>query len=237
MNDLLANLFPPLAASWGYWIIARGLTAARAALKWTARKSWPLALLLAVAMPQARAGWFTRGPDPKTEAANRALERAAQIAAEAASTQAQEHGRLLHAVEALSNERTHLAKHLEHLGTLASRDSAYAAALQAAAPLLVAVAVLALGCAAIWLVTRSGSQDAELAAVLVDEVCATGIGLVGPHGRGHPQEHPGSAHLPEAKRAIDIYSGSNDIYSLSHPAAARDPDQESPETQEGELPF
>ncbi|MFM7289999.1 MAG: hypothetical protein ACKO6B_02065, partial [Planctomycetia bacterium] len=91
--------------------------------------------------------------------------------------QAQEHGRLLQAVEALSNERIQLAGHLKHLGTLASRDSAYAAAIQAAAPLLVAVAVLALGCAAIWLVARSGSQDAELAAVLVDEIIGTGTGV------------------------------------------------------------
>lgn len=178
MNDLLTNLFLPLAASWGYWIIAKGFSVTRQTLKWTAGRAWPLALLLALTTPHANAGWFTRGPDPKAEAANQALERAAQIAAEAASTQAREHGRLLLAVEALSNERTQLAGHLEHLGTLAARDSAWAVAVQAAAPLLVAVAVLALGCAAIWMVSRTGSQDAELAAVLVDEIAGTGTGIL-----------------------------------------------------------
>jgi hypothetical protein len=217
MNQTIASFFLPLSMSLGYWLIAKGLAAAGGPLKWAAKKSWPLALvLLALAASPASAGWFTRGPDPKTEAANRALERAAQIAAEAASTQAQEHGRLLHAVEALSNERTHLAKHLEHLGTLASRDSAYAAAIQAAAPLLVAVAVLALGGAAIWLVTRSGSQDAELAAVLVDEI--TGAGILGVE-RG------------EVRFRTDSPAG----IAGTSPALAQN---EMPiNTQEGELPF
>jgi hypothetical protein len=238
MNSPIPSFFLPFAVSLGYWLIAKGLAAAGVTLKWAAKKSWPIALvLLALATSQAQAGWFTRGPDPKAEAANRALERAAQIAAEAASTQAQERGRLLQAIEALSNERTHLAKHLEHLGTLASRDSAYAAALQAAVPLLVAVAVLALGCAAIWLVTRSGSQDAELAAVLVDEVCATGIGLVGPCGQGLPKTHPGPAHLTGANREIDIYSGSKEVSSLPSPSLAEEPARQSPKSQEGELSF
>lgn len=218
MNDQLRNLFLPLAASWGYWIIARGLTAARVAVQWTAGKAWPLALLLALTMPQARAGWFTRGPDPKTEAANRALERAAQIATEAASTQAHEHGRLLQAVEALSNERTQLAGHLEHLGTLAARDSAWAAAIQAAAPLLVAVAVLALGCAAIWMVTRSGSQDAELAAVLVDEIAGTGTGIL-------------ITESGQQRLQADFPAGLEDM----SPAASQQ--SRHLETQEGELPF
>ena len=54
----------------------------------------------------AKAGWFSWGPDPKIEAANQALQRAAQIATEAAQTQASQQGQLLAAVEALSNERT-----------------------------------------------------------------------------------------------------------------------------------
>jgi|GEM_PF-6975936 len=87
MNTPIPSLFLPITVSLGYWLIAKGLAAAGGTLKWAAKKSWPLALvLLALTAPQARAGWFTRGPDPKTEAANRALERAAQIAAEAAST-------------------------------------------------------------------------------------------------------------------------------------------------------
>jgi hypothetical protein len=222
MNHSLPNLFLPIATSLGYWLIRRGLSGARVALKWAAGKAWPLALLLILSTNRASAGWFTRGPDPKTEAANKVLERAAQIAAEAASTQVTQHVKLLEAVEALSSERTNLAKHLEHLGTLASRDSAWAAALQAAAPLLVAVAVLALGCAAIWLVTRSGSQDAELAAVLVDEITGTGAGILVPEA---------SPHQPRYGFPTGIEATSPDhTHQTLHPDTQLD-------NQEGELPF
>jgi hypothetical protein len=214
MNHSLPNLFRPIATSLGYWLIARGLSGARVALKWAAGKAWPLTLLLVLFTNHANAGWFTRGPDPKTEAA---------------SSQINPHGKFLEAIEALSNERTRLAAHLEHLGTLASRDSAWAAAIQAAAPLLVAVAVLALGSAAIWLVSRSDQVDSQLAAMLVDEVCGAGIGLAGP-------THT-SPNLQGTSRSIDIYSGSKDIYSLPSPHTDADQPSPEPETQEGELPF
>lgn len=126
----------------------------------------------------AKAGWFSWGPDPKIEAANQALQRAAQIATEAAQTQASQQGQLLAAVEALSNERTQLAGHLQTLGEMAARDSAWAAALQAAGPVLIAVAVLALGCAATWMLTRAADHDADLATVLVEEIAGTGIGML-----------------------------------------------------------
>ena len=222
MNHSLPNLFLPIATSLGYWLITRGLSGARVALKWAAGKAWPLALFLILSVNHASAGWFTRGPDPKTEAANRTLERAAQIATEAASTQVNQHIKLLEAVEALSSERTHLAKHLEHLGTLASRDSAWAAAIHAAAPLLVAVAVLALGCAAIWLVTRSGSQDAELAAVLVDEITGTGAGILVPEASQHQTRYGFPA-------GIEATSPDHTHQTL-HPDTQLD-------NQEGELPF
>ena len=236
MKNSPSNMFVPIATSLGYWLIARGLSGAQVALKWAARKAWPLILLLILSTNHANAGWFTRGPDPKTEAANRALERAAQIAADAASTQVTQHVKLLEAVEALSNERTHLAKHLEHLGTLASRDSAWAAAVQAVAPLLVVVAVLAMGCAAIWLVTRSGSQDAELAAMLVDEVCATGVGLIVSRDPRTHKNRLEPTKQPGASRAIDIYSPGT--YSPASPSPAEPTNQHFPTTNdEGELPF
>ena len=126
----------------------------------------------------AKAGWFSWGPDRKIEAANQALQRAAQIATEAAQTQASQQGQLLAAVEALSNERTQLAGHLQTLGEMATRDSAWAAALQAAGPVLIAVAVLALGCAATWMLTRAADHDADLAAVLVEEIAGAGTGML-----------------------------------------------------------
>jgi hypothetical protein len=131
----------------------------------------------------AKAGWFSWGPDPKIEAANQALQRAAQIATEAAQTQSSQQRQLLAAVEALSNERTQLAGHLQTLGEMAARDSAWAAALQAAGPVLIAVAVLAIGCAAIWMLTRAADRDAVLATVLVEEIAGTGTGVLVSHQR------------------------------------------------------
>ncbi len=150
----------------------------------------------------AKAGWFDGwwGPDPaveaKVEAANQALQRAAQIATEAAQTQASQQGQLLAAVEALSNERTQLAGHLQTLGQLAARDSAWAAALQSAGPVLIAVAVLALGCAAIWMLTRAADRDADLAAALVDEISGSGTGLIVGHQRNEGLAAGTSSHAP-----------------------------------------
>lgn len=163
------------ALLWTLWVGLQGLS-------WL---SWPIrlmvmAMLVSVALAgiPAQAGWFIWGPDPKIEAANQALQRAAQIATEAAQTQASQQGQLLAAVEALSNERTQLAGHLHQLGTMAARDSAWAAALNGLGPVLIAVAVLALGCAAIWMLTRTADHDADLAAVLVAEITGTGTGVL-----------------------------------------------------------
>ena len=126
----------------------------------------------------SKAGWFSWGPDPKIEAANQALQRAAQIATEAAQTQASQQGQLLAAVEALSNERTQLAGHLQTLGEMAARDSAWAAALQVAGPVLIAAAVLAVGCAATWMLTRAADHDADIATMLVEEIAGAGTGVL-----------------------------------------------------------
>jgi hypothetical protein len=152
----------------------------------------------------AQAGWFW-GPDPKVEAANRALERAAEIATDAARTQSGQQSQLLAAIEALSSERAQIAGQLGRLGELAARDSAWAAALQAAGPVLVAVVVLALGCAAIWMVTRASNHDSDLATVLVSEIAGTGAGedffLRQPHRGALParsgQSAPGLEHVED----------------------------------------
>jgi hypothetical protein len=121
----------------------------------------------------AEAGWLW-GPDAKSEAASQALKQAAEIANEAARIQAGQYSQFLAAVEALSNERIELARHLQRLGEMASRDSSWAAALQVLGPVLIAAAVLALGSAAIWLVTRSCDRDCQLADLLVDEISGHG---------------------------------------------------------------
>ena len=86
---------------------------------WLNSPAWLLTAIVGAVLSlfegSADAGWFSWGPDPKTEAANQALLRAAQIATEAANIQAQQHGQILEAVTALSNERTNLTQQLTHL--------------------------------------------------------------------------------------------------------------------------
>jgi len=179
--------------------------------KWVAWVRWPawvmaaaVGAITALLTAPAQAGWFW-GPDPKVEAANRALERAAEIATDAARTQSGQQSQLLAAIEALSSERAQIAGQLGRLGDLAARDSAWAAALQAAGPVLVAVVVLALGCAAIWMVTRASNHDSDLATVLVSEIAGTGAGedffLRQPHRGALPsrsgQSAPGLEHVED----------------------------------------
>ena len=108
----LMTLLPP-CLPWllGLLLVPAGKTLGQLVRQWAFR--WlPAVMLVALTAATgtpALAGWFTRGSDPKTEAANHALERAARIAAEAAAVQAQQHKSILEAVTALSNERTHLA--------------------------------------------------------------------------------------------------------------------------------
>jgi len=169
---------------WTTWLFQffflAGWTLLKAVL-WAMSPAWLWAAIIGVisgclATP-ARAGWFW-GPDPKIEAANRALEQAARIATDAARTQSSQQTQLLAAIEALSGERTEIAGELGRLGEMAARDSAWAAAVQAAGPVAVAVVVLALGCAAIWMITRGGNHDAQLATVLVDEITGAGSGIL-----------------------------------------------------------
>lgn len=189
LTTILAFLLGPIAWLVKFFFLS-GWSIVKAAL-WLFSPVWLMAAIAGsifgcLATP-AKAGWFSWGPDPKIEAANQALQRAAQIATEAAQTQSSQQGQLLAAVEALSNERTQLAGHLQTLGEMAARDSAWAAALQAAGPVLIAVAVLAIGCAAIWMLTRAADCDADLATVLVEEIAGTGTGVL----VGHYHHHEG----------------------------------------------
>lgn len=167
-------------------------------LMWLLWPAWLVAAVLGAALAfftgPAKAGWLDGfwGPDPKIEAANHALQQAAKIATEAARTQSSQQSQLLAAIEALSNERVQIAGQLGRLGEMATRDSTWAAALEAFGPVLIVVAVLAVGCVALWLVTRSGPQDAQLAAVLVDELTGTGTGVLS--GPPHREAITAGAH-------------------------------------------
>lgn len=214
----------PLTSIAAIWVLAQSVRIAAFAAKWLCRRAWLLALLVTLASPVADAGWFTRDPDPKTEAANRALEHAAQLATEAARTQSSQQVQLLQAVEALSHERTHLANHLERLGALATRDSAWAAAIRASGPVLVAVAVLALGVAVVWMVTRAGDRDSQVASMLVEEIVGPSTGLL----VGDPW-HP--------RLSTDASADVDSHFQVVAQAATALTHSPEPQEQEGQLPF
>jgi len=203
---------------------------------------------LTLAATPVWAGWlWGNTPDPKIEAANQALERAAQIATEAARTQSSQQETFLAAVEALANERAQLAGHLVYLGELSKRDSAWASALQTAGPMLVSVAVLGVAGAALWLTTRSSSDDAELASVLVEELAGTSPLLFSPGSL--KSRIPGLGNAPPIGRQHlrhDDNPDPADCHSRSH-SRPRSPNQHQDQNQyqyqnaapnpEEEMPF
>ena len=148
-------------ASWAMWLL------------------WPIGALIAglgalcgLGCRPASAGWFDwLGNDTtKLEAANRAVHAAAEVVNESARLQADQNIAITEAITALSAERAQLAGHLQHIGELAGRDSQWAAALTAFSPVLIVIAVLAVGALALWLAYREHAGDAELAEVLVESV-------------------------------------------------------------------
>jgi hypothetical protein len=146
--------------------------------RWITWLVWPgiliagIGAMLGLGCRQANAGWFGwLGTDThKLEAANRAVHAAAEVVNESARLQADQNVAISKAITALSSERAQLAGHLQHIGELATQDSQWAAALTAFTPVLVAVAVLAVGALALWLAYREHAGDAELAEVLVESV-------------------------------------------------------------------
>ena len=144
-------------------------------------------LVAGLASP-THAGWFTRRPDPVTQAANQALERAAAIANQAASQQADQNIRVAEAISSLSLERTQLADLLAEYSKHATRESAWASALLTLGPVAIVVAILAIGGLALWLALNDRPlPDSELASVLIDE--AAGVSP-GPFSIGGPRKTP-----------------------------------------------
>lgn len=190
--------------------------------KWVAWLRWPawlmagaVGVLTALLTTSAQAGWLS-GADPRGEAANKTLERAALIANEAARTQASEHGRFLEALTSLSGEREQLAGYMQILAATVSRDSAWAAALNAAAPVLVAVAVLALGGLALWLVSRSGREDALLASLLADEFAGGGTGALAGSGSDPQSRRDGERERRHMASRNDFEYDPEDYDSLEY---------------------
>ena len=146
--------------------------------RWITWLVWPgiliagIGAMLGLGCRQANAGWFgwLARDTTKLEAANRAVHAAAEVVNESARLQADQNVAISEAITALSSERAQLAGYLQHIGEIAQQDSQWAAALTAFSPVLVAVAVLAVGALALWLAYREHAGDAELAEVLVESV-------------------------------------------------------------------
>ena len=191
-------------------------------------------VLTGLLMNPADAGWFTRKTEPGIEAANRALQQAAQTANDSARLQADQNIRIAEAISQLSGERAQLAGHLERLRDFSTRDSAWAAALESFGPTIVVALVLAVGGVALWLATRSGPADAQLVDVLLDEVTSENPRWLASN-LAQPQASVGLPGHPNVK---DIYPGSKDIYGLSGPAIDQThPMSDDPDYPEGEPPF
>ena len=140
---------------------------------------WPLGALVAglgallgLGCTPAHAGlfdWLARD-NTRLEAANRAVHAAAEVVNDAARLQADQNIAISEAIAALSSERSQIAGYLQHIGELTTRDSQWAAALTTLGPVLIVVAVLAVGALALWLAYRNHSGDTELAEVLIESV-------------------------------------------------------------------
>jgi len=168
-----------LAFTSSFWFLKFLFLAGWFVARWATWLLWPVGMLVAglgalcgLGCRQANAGWFDwLGTDTtKLEAANRAVHAAAEVVNESARLQADQNVAITEAITALSSERAQLAGHLQHIGEIAQQDSQWAAAITAFSPVLVAVAVLAVGALALWLAYREHAGDAELAEVLVESV-------------------------------------------------------------------
>ena len=169
-----------------FWLLKFLFLAGWFVARWATWLLWPVGALVAglgalcgLGCRQASAGWFGwLGTDTtKLEAANRAVHAAAEVVNESARLQADQNVAISDAITALSSERAQLAGHLQHIGEIAQQDSEWAAALTAFSPGLVAVAVLAVGGLALWLVYREHAGDSELAEVLVESVTSEHVRL------------------------------------------------------------
>lgn len=148
---------------------------------------WPVVLFgVLVASPQpAEAGWFSWlwGSDTRqlerslgvAQEAARVATQAAEAQAQQAAAQADQNARLAETLGQLSSERSNLAYHLHAITELGVKDSQWAAALTATAPVLVCVTVLLVAGLALWLVNRSADSQpsgdlAQTVDLLVEEI-------------------------------------------------------------------
>ena len=133
---------------------------------------------LLVSATTAHAGWFSwlwgdtesgKQALVRLEAANSALQSAAEAVNESSRLQADQNVEILSTIQALSGERTELAGYLERISKLVMQDSQWAEAMSLAAPVLLAVSVLLVAALALWITHTSHPDDADVLDVLLGE--------------------------------------------------------------------
>jgi len=189
-----------LAFTSSFWLLKFLFLSGWFVARWATWLLWPVGMLLAgigallgLGCRQTHAGWFDWLARDTTnlEAANRAVHAAAEVVNESARLQAGQNIAISEAITALSSERAQITSHLQRIGELAGRDSQWAAALTAFSPVLIVIAVLAVGALALWLAYREHAGNAELAEVLVESVASDNLQLtLGFFSGGHtPRPH------------------------------------------------
>jgi hypothetical protein len=190
---------------------------------------WILVLVLGwcfASAESAHAGWFSWlwGDSEKAaqqeaiyrlETANHALQSAAEVVNESSRQQADQNVQLLSAIQTLSNERTELAGYLERILAFSSRDSQWAAALNLAAPVLLAVSVLLVAAVALWI--THGSQPDDDATAVLDVLLLEDLQHEARQGTsGHITIGPHEPAVPNRPRGPQGYSPGSVPRRLSH---------------------
>jgi len=171
-----------------WWVLKFVFTVLGSISSWIIWLLWPVLLLAGVFLGfschSANAGWgnWLWGEDATAEIGTRRLERAAELAHEAARVtsqaaesqamqavaQADQNSRVAEVLSQLSMERQDLAGYLQAIGERTAQDSQIAAVLAGMGPMLVILAVLCVASLSLWLVLRAGDESPVDLASTVD---------------------------------------------------------------------
>ena len=171
-----------------WWVLKFVFAVLGSISSWIIWLLWPAVLLAGVFLGfscrSANAGWgnWLWGEDATAEIGTRRLERAAELAREAARVtsqvsesqamqavaQADQNSRVAEVLSQLSMERQDLAGYLQAIGERTAQDSQIAAVLAGMGPLLVILAVLCVASLSLWLVLRAGDESPGNLASTVD---------------------------------------------------------------------
>jgi hypothetical protein len=171
-----------------WWVLKFVFAVLGSISSWIIWLFWSALLLAGVFLGfscrSANAGWgnWLWGEDATAEIGTRRLERAAELAHEAARfasqvsesqamqafAQADQNSRVADVLSQLSMERQDLAGYLQAIGERTAQDSQIAAVLTGMGPTLVILAVLCVASLSLWLVLRAGDESPVDLASTVD---------------------------------------------------------------------